>query len=199
MAADAMNRIVTALGALMLLVSCNQAPASAPPLEGAAIGGPFTLVDQNGSTVRETDFAGKYRIVYFGYTFCPDVCPIDVQNIAAGLKKFEAKDPARGRNIVPIFVTVDPDRDTPAVLRQFVGAFHPRLVGLTGSPEAIASAARAYAVYYRKQPQPAGATGYLVDHARTAYLMSPEGKPIALLPADETADAVAAELERWVR
>lgn len=199
MAADAMNRIVTALGALLLLVSCSEAPGGPPPLEGAAIGGPFALTDQNGNTVRETDFAGKYRIVYFGYTFCPDVCPIDVQNIAAGLRKFEAKDPARGANIVPIFVTVDPDRDTPAKLKEFVSAFHPRMVGLTGSLEAIAAAAKAFAVYYKKQPPAAGATGYLVDHARAAYLMSPQGKPIALLPADETADAVAAELERWVR
>ena len=118
--------------ALALSACTASAPPAKPPLEGARIGGPFALTDQNGQAVTERSFAGKYRIMYFGYTFCPDVCPTDVQAIGAAVKKLEASDPALAAKIVPVFVTVDPARDTPAVLKQFVSAFHPRLVGLTG-------------------------------------------------------------------
>ena len=189
------------LAAAMLLAACNpSAPTQQqePPLAGARIGGPFSLTDQNGRTVTDRSFAGKYRIVYFGYTFCPDVCPVDVQTIGAGLKAFEARDPAKAAGIVPIFITVDPERDTPAVIREFVGNFHPRRVGLTGSPEAIAATAKAYGVYFAKQkPGPGG--GYIMDHSRQAYLMGRDGKPLALLPVEQGAEKVADELQRWVR
>ena len=192
-----MNRlIVLALSAL--LISACQGPAPTPPLADARIGGPFALTDQRGRTVRDSDFAGRYRIVYFGYTFCPDVCPVDARNIGAGLRQFEAADPGRGARVMPIFITVDPARDTPAALAAFVGNFHPRYVALTGSVAQIAAVAREFLVVYQRQQSP-GATGYLVNHTRQAYLMVPDGKPVALLPADESADAVAAELARWVR
>jgi protein SCO1/2 len=135
--------------------------------------------------------------MYFGYTFCPDVCPVDMQHIGAGLRAFETSDPMLGAKVVPVFVSVDPARDTPAVLKQFVGNFHPRTIGLTGSPDAIAAMAKAYAVYFKKGEVTNG--GYMMDHSRVAYLMSPEGKPIALLPSDQSGEAVAAELKRWVR
>jgi len=172
--------------------------AASPPLAGAKIGGPFRLTDQDGRTVTDASFAGKYRVMYFGYTFCPDVCPTDMQTLGAGLRAFEAKDAARGAEVVPVFVSVDPDRDTPAVLKPFVAAFHPRMVGLTGSPAAIAGVAKAYAVFYQKQPATSGG-GYMVQHSRVAYLMDPQGKPLALIPVDKTPDDVAAELGRWVR
>jgi protein SCO1/2 len=160
--------------ALPLAACSGPAPPARAPLEGAKIGGPFALTDQNGRKVTDRDFAGKYRIMYFGYTFCPDVCPTDAQNIGAGLRALEASDPALAAKIVPIFVTVDPARDTPAVLKAFVGAFHPRMVGLTGSPEAIDAVAKEFAVYYHKEdPTPGG--GYMVDHSRVAYLMDPQG------------------------
>jgi len=197
MAGDAMNRMILVLSSLLLLAACQA--ASAPPLAGAKIGGPFALTSQDNATVRDTDFAGKYRIVYFGYTYCPDVCPTDVQNIALGLKKFEKSDPQLAAQVVPIFVTVDPARDKPAVLKQFVSAFHPRLIGLTGSDAAIAQVAKEYAVFYEKMPQTPGATGYLVNHARSTYLMDRDGKPVALLRADESGDAVYDDLKRWVR
>ena len=189
------------LAAAMLLAACNpSAPAQQqePPLSGARIGGPFSLTDQNGRTVTDRSFAGKYRIVYFGYTFCPDVCPVDVQTIGAGLKAFETRDAAKGAKVVPIFITVDPKRDTPAVVREFVGNFHPRMVGLTGSPEAIAATAKVYGIYFAKQkPGPGG--GYIMDHSRQAYLMDRDGKPLALLPVEQGAEKVADELQRWVR
>lgn len=143
----------------------------------------------------DSALAGRYRIVYFGYTFCPDVCPVDVQNLAAGLKLLEKSDPALARRIVPVFITVDPERDTPAVLKQFVSAFHPRMIGLTGSPEEIAKVAKAFAIFYQRGK--GTADGYLMDHSRQAYLMSPDGKPLALLPQDGTPQAIADEIKRW--
>ena len=203
MAGDAMNEIVRAFALLLfalLPVACSPpggAPAR-PPLEGAAIGGPFTLTDQDGRTVTDSSFAGKYRIIYFGYTYCPDVCPTDAQHIGAGLRLIEKADPALAARIVPIFITVDPARDTPAVLKTFTAAFHPRMVGLTGSAEAIAATAKAYAVYYRKGTVTENG-GYMVDHSSVAYLMAPDGKPLALLPVEKTPEAVADEVRRWVK
>ncbi|WP_245942089.1 SCO family protein [Sphingomonas gilva] len=176
----------------------NDQQAAAGPLAGARIGGPFSLVDQDGRRVTDKDFAGKYRIVYFGYSYCPDVCPVDLQKLMQGLRLFERENPAAAQKVQPLFITVDPVRDTPAALKTYVAAFHPRLVGLTGSEAEVAAAAKAYAVYYRKAENE-GASEYLMDHSRQTYLMGPDGKPIALLPQDESPEAVAAELARWVR
>lgn len=191
-----------ALAASLALAGCGGgAPAgeaaAEPPLAGARIGGEFTLVDKSGKTVHWGDFAGKYRVVYFGYTFCPDVCPTDVQRIAQGVKTLKGEDPAKAAKIVPIFISVDPARDTPRVVGEFTSAFSPDMVGLTGTSEQVAAAAKAFAVAYGKgEAQPGG--GYLVDHSRIAYLFGPDGAPIATLPADKGAAAVAAELARWV-
>lgn len=172
--------------------------AAPPPgnMTGSSLGGAFALIDQDGQPVTDGDFKGRYRLMYFGYTFCPDVCPTDAQNIGAGLKLVEQEKPALGAKVTPVFVTVDPARDTPAVVRQFTAAFHPRMVGLTGSPQAIAAAEKAYAVFAQKgDPSPGG--GYLMNHSRQAYLMDPAGKPVALIPADKGPRAVADEIERW--
>ncbi len=125
---------------------------AAAPLAGASMGGPYTLTDQNGRRVSDTAFAGKYRLVYFGYTFCPDVCPTDMQMVGAGLRQFERADAVRAARVVPIFITVDPERDTPDVLRHFVAAFHPRMIGLTGSPAEIDRVAHEYRAFYQHQP-----------------------------------------------
>jgi len=187
--------LVGALG----VSACNApAPPAKPPLEGARIGGAFALTDQNGQAVTERSFAGKYRIMYFGYTFCPDVCPTDVQAIGAAVKTLESSDPVLAAKIVPVFVTVDPARDTPAVLKQFVSAFHPRMVGLTGTDAQIARIKTDYAVYSSKGDASPGG-GYLVNHSRQAYLMDPDGKPLALLPQEKGPDAVATEIKRWAR
>lgn len=191
-----MNIFRVAPWALLLAACQPAAPSQPPPLEGARIGGGFALIDQNGRATTERNLIGKYRIMYFGYTFCPDVCPTDVQVIGAAVKSIERSDPALGARIVPVFVTVDPVRDTPAVLKQFVANFHPRMIGLTGTPEAIARIAKEYAVFYGKGEK-TSAGGYLVDHSRQTYLMSPDGKPLALLPQEQGADAVAAEIKRW--
>ena len=120
-------RFTASLLAAALLAACgsdaNEAPASDPPLAGAAIGGPFTLTDSSGKTTHWSDFAGKYRIVYFGYTWCPDVCPTDVSRIVQGMSRFKQAKPQLAAQVVPIFISVDPERDTPAKVGEFVHAF----------------------------------------------------------------------------
>lgn len=208
-----MNKIrIASLSILFLAASCSQQqpaqpPLSEAPLAGAAIGGSFTLTDQDGKQRSWDEFKGKYRIVYFGYTQCPDICTPDTQHLMAGLKRFEKASPALAAKVQPMFITVDPVRDTPEVLKQFVSAFHPHLIGLTGSEKDIAATAKKFAVYYSKvagsQPD-----AYLMSHAQLPYLMDPDGKPLAILPADQpnTPDKnegdpalVEADLAKWVR
>lgn len=194
-----LSRLLIALGLAMplMLGACDSGPGVAP-LEGARMGGPFTLTDQNGKRVSDSQFAGQYRMIYFGYSFCPDVCPVDVQRLMQGFKLLEQREPAKAAKIQPIFITVDPARDTPAVLKQFVSAFHPRLIGLTGSDAEIAAVAKEYAILYQKVD---GATpgSYLMDHSRQTVLYGPTGAPIALIPQDESAEQIATELAKWTR
>ena len=187
-----------ALFAALLLGGCG-AEAGPPPLAGAAMGGAFTLTDQNGRRVSDRDFAGKYRLIYFGYTFCPDVCPTDLQKIGAGLRAFERSDPERAARVQPIFITVDPARDTPEVMRAYVANFHPRLTGLTGTEQEVEAVARAFRVSRQLPPPSARPRDYLVDHSQMTVLYGPQGEPIAIVPADQGAEAIAAELDRWVR
>lgn len=174
---------------------------SAPPqgnLAGSSLGGTFALVDQDGKARTEADFAGRYRLMYFGYTFCPDICPTDVGLISRGLKAFEATAPGRAARVQPMFITVDPERDDPAALKAFVSAFHPRLVGLTGPPAAVDAARKAYGIYARKV-ETSDPENYLVDHFAVIYLFGPKGEPIAFLPHGSTAAEVTAMLETYVR
>jgi len=183
---------------IALLAGCGSgAPAGEPPLAGATIGGPFELVDSRGKTVRWSDFDGKYRMIYFGYAYCPDVCPLDVQRMMQGYNRFKEAQPELAAQVQPLFVTIDPVRDTPAVVGEFTSAFSDDLIGLTGTPEQIDKAARAFAVYYSKG-EDGGGGGYLMDHSRAAYLMGRKGQPIALLPVEQDGEQVAAELEKWV-
>jgi len=212
MAGAAMNKnAITLILALSLgLSACgspnDQVPLSQAPLAGAAIGGPFTLTDQDGKQRSYSEFDGKYRIIYFGYTNCPDICTPDLQHLMAGLSQFEKANPKLAGKVQPLFITVDPQRDTPAVLKQFVTAFHPRLIGLTGSEDQIAAAAKSFAVYYQKM-EGSSPDAYLMSHSQTPFLMGPDGKPLALMPADTPntevnegdPKLVVAELAKWVR
>ncbi|KPF61842.1 electron transporter [alpha proteobacterium AAP81b] len=157
---------------------------TAPPpgnLTGSSLGGPLALIDQDGKRLGPDAFDGKYRLIYFGYTFCPDVCPTDVQVIGQGLKAFEASDAGRAAKVVPIFVTVDPERDDAKAVKAFVRAFHPRMVGLTGTPAEIDAVKKAYGIYARKATT-SDPANYLVDHFAVVYLFGPRGAPIAFLP-----------------
>ena len=189
------------LPALLFLAACSSEspmPEERPPLEGATLGGDFTLLGEDGEEVSWSNFDGQYRTIYFGYAYCPDVCPTDNQRAMAGLKRFEEENPEAGAKIQPLFVSVDPERDTPEVLTEFTDAFHPRLIGMTGTKEQLDAAAAAFAVFYgRGEDSPGG--GYLMEHSNITYLFGPEGEPLATLPTDEGPEAVAAELAKWVR
>ncbi len=190
-----MNRILIAFVALAL-AACGGQSTDQPPLAGAAIGGPFSLVDQKGATVTDADLKGKYALIYFGYTYCPDVCPTDMARLGQALTQFEGKDAARARKVQPVFVTIDPERDTPAIVGEFVANFHPRFIGLTGSPEAIAATLKAYRVFATREGD---GPDYLMNHSANAYLFSPKGEPMVLIGSDQDAAAIAADLDRWVR
>lgn len=172
-------------------------PITGASIEGASIGGPFTLTDKDGKTVRWADFAGRYRIVYFGYTFCPDACPMDVGVMMQGFAKFAKASPDLAAKVQPIFISVDPARDTPARVGEFAAAFSPRLIGLTGTQVQVDEAVKAFRAYAGRGKDTPG--GYLMDHSRIAYLMGPDGQPIEMLPVDKGADAVAADLAKSVR
>ncbi|WP_298288523.1 SCO family protein [Novosphingobium sp.] len=189
--------IALAAASTFTLAACGGAPSESPPLEGATIGGDFTLTGKDGKPVRWSDFDGKYRIVYFGYTFCPDVCPTDLQNIAQAVKLLGEKNPELAAKVVPIFITIDPQRDTPETVGKFAASFGPTVVGLTGTPEQIADVAKKWSTYY-KRGEGSSETEYLMDHLRASYLMGPKGEPIALLPSEQNGKAVAAELLKWV-
>jgi protein SCO1/2 len=182
---------------LVMLAACQPA-VQTPPLAGAALGGPFELTNEKGVRVKDSAFAGSYRLVYFGYTFCPDVCPVDLQKLMQGLKSLEKSDPAKAAKIQPIFITVDPARDNPAALTQFVQAFHPRLTGLTGSEAELAAVRKAYGVYSALGEKRADG-GYTVDHSRSAILYGPKGEPIANIAQDGAPDTIAADIGRWVK
>jgi len=154
----------------------------------AAIGGPFVLVDQNGHTRTDRDFRGRLVLLYFGYSYCPDVCPTTLQDMADAIAKLGPE----GRRVAPVFITVDPERDTPAVLRKYVGAFGPRFVGLTGSLADITRVAHAYRVYFAKHPMPGG--GYSVDHSGTIYLLGRDGKLVTIYDASAGSGPLAADL-----
>ncbi len=183
----------------LLLGACSRSGASEkPPLDGARIGGAFTLTDQDGKQVSDRAFQGKNRIVYFGFTYCPDVCPVDLQVIGQAMRLLEKSDPEIAARVQPIFITVDPERDDPTAIKQYVSAFHRRLVGLTGTPEQIAGVAKKHGVYFQKVEEE-GALDYRMDHSRVVLLFGPKGEPLATLPHDEGPEAVAGEIRRWAR
>lgn len=168
-------------------------PAGGPMQSGAAaIGGPFTLVDQNGRPRSERDFRGRFMLVTFGYTHCPDICPVTVQAIGDTLDQLgPAADQVAG-----IFVSVDPQRDTPAALKDYVESVSPRIVALTGTAAQVAAAARAYRVYYRIGGDPARDPNYTVDHTALLYLMDREGRFVTHFTHQTPPEAMAAAIRR---
>ncbi len=162
---------------------------------GPAIGGPFTLVDHNGKTVTAAAFRGRFMLVFFGYTYCPDVCPTALTTMADALDILGSD----GEGVVPVFITVDPERDTPEHLKMYVNYFHPRLVGLTGTSETVGAAARAYRIYYAKASHE-GAAGddYLMDHSSGIYLMGPDGAFRAHFDRGTGAEAMAKRIREYL-
>ncbi len=156
------------------------------------IGGPFTLQTGDGKTVSDKDFRGKYMLVYFGYTFCPDVCPTSLNAVADALERMGPK----ADRIQPVFITVDPARDTPPVVKQYAAAFGPRIIGLTGSQAQIDAVAKAYRVYYKEHRTGPGPNDYSMDHSSVLYLMGPDGSFIGPLRAEQSPEDLAAALTR---
>jgi cytochrome oxidase Cu insertion factor (SCO1/SenC/PrrC family) len=136
------------------------------------VGGPFELVKHTGETVTDKDFRGRYMLIYFGFTYCPDICPSSLQIMTSALEDLDA---ATLEKITPVFVTVDPERDTPQLMAEYVSNFHPKLIGLTGSQEQVSKAVKAYRVFAQKQKTGEGADEYTMDHSSFYYLIGPDG------------------------
>jgi protein SCO1/2 len=163
------------------------------PYSGPAIGGPFELVDQTGRTITDETYRGKWLLVYFGYTHCPDACPTALNNIAVALDELGP----RRKAVQPLFITVDPERDTVPVMKDYTAAFASDIVGLTGTQEQVGRAARAYRVYAKKHPT--GTAGdYDMDHSSIVYLMDPKGRFVANFTHETTPDRMAARLKELV-
>jgi protein SCO1/2 len=194
-----MNRAPTALIVLALLLAIlaggllwyigDRLPAVNSSGTGVAdIGGPFALIDQNGLRRTDRDFRGRYVLLYFGYSYCPDVCPTTLGVMADTLIKLGP----RASRFVPVFITIDPERDTPAILRRYLAAFGPNFVGLTGSLADITKVAHEYRVYFAKHKL--GDGGYAVDHSSVIYLLGPDGKLLKFYDETETPDQLTKDL-----
>lgn len=173
-----------AFGTLWLLPLGGQSATEAGQVE---IGGPFALTDHTGRAVTDADFAGKHLLIYFGFTYCPDVCPTRLLALSQAMDQLTE---AEADQVQPLFITVDPERDTVEAMNAYVGHFSPRLVGLTGTPEAIAAVADSYYVtYYKTHPE--GSSEYLVDHTDIVYLMDPDGNYAAHFTHASTPQTIA--------
>jgi len=185
--------LIGALGSAALLMLGGQGPM-VETTGKALIGGPFTLVDQTGRTVTDQDFRGRYMLVFFGFTHCPDVCPAELQVMSASLDELGPK----ADEIVPIFITLDPERDTQEAMGAFVKNFGSRFVGLTGPPEAIAAAADAYRVAYAKIQEDIRKPDYTIDHSGLVYLMGKDGEYITQFPYGTPAAKMTETLRRYL-
>ena len=179
-------------GAAVLLVANPQGGQPVQSSGAALIGGPFSLVGADGKPITDRNFRGRYMLIFFGFTHCPDICPAELQVIAQALEQLGDK----AKKVVPIFITLDPERDTPEAMANYVKSFGPNFVGLTGSPEAIAAAAKAYRVAYSKVENKDSAGDYSVDHSALAYLMDPEGRYVTHFSYGLSTDQMAEKLEK---
>ena len=181
-------------GAAVLALTGNGSGPAVATSGKALVGGPFTLIDQTGKTVTDQDFRGRYMLVFFGFTHCPDICPAELQVISQSLDALGPK----AEEVVPLFITLDPERDTPEVMAAYVKNFGTRFVGLTGTPEAIAAAAKAYRVAYAKFQEDPASADYSVDHSALVYLMDKNGEYVTNFPYGTPASKMTEELRRYL-
>jgi len=188
----ALASVVAMLGGLGAFIYLNRggdefASCSSTSIAGGAgaIGGPFEMVDETGKTVTDEDVITEPTLIYFGYTFCPDVCPLDTARNAEALEMLAG----RGVSASGLFVSIDPERDTPEVLAEFTDIMHPKMVGLTGSPEQVKAASQAYKTFYQRQP--GDDEYYLVDHSTFTYLVLPDQGFVDFFRRDATAEQIA--------
>lgn len=178
-----------AIGALVVWYQVGHVPGAATITTTASIGGPFTLVDHSGRTVTQDTYKGRFQLIYFGYTFCPDVCPTELAGMAQALDRLGAE----ADRVQPLFITVDPERDTVPHLAEYVGLFHPRLAGLTGTPDQIRAVARAFRVYYARARSD-DPRYYAMDHSSFVYLMGPDGAFLTVFPHGTAPEKMAADI-----
>ena len=193
--ATTVGLVVAIAAAALWLTFAARSPELSPSMvnvEGAEIGGPFQLTAQTGERVSSEQLIDGPTLIYFGYTFCPDVCPVDTQIMAQAVDILAEE----GIEVTPVFVTVDPERDTPEALAGYAEAVHPEMVALTGTPEEIRAAADAYKVYYQKVEMEDSAAGYLMNHTSYFYLMTPEQGLVALFRRDVTPESLASDIAR---
>ena len=181
--------LVLCFGIVLVVTSRVSAPVAQ---QVAVIGGPFKLTDQNGQAVSDQDLHGRPFLVFFGFTHCPDVCPTTLFEVSEILRAL-GRDADRTR---ALFITVDPERDTPSVMKDYLSSFDPHLSGLSGDPAAIAAIAKGYRVYYKKVPLDQG--GYTMDHTAIVYLMDKDGRFVSPFSLKRTAEAAAADLRRYL-
>lgn len=159
------------------------------PVAGLEIGGPFSLTGHTGRDVSEKTYDGQYKLIYFGFTYCPAICPTELQKISRVISALEKKKPAIADKIQPLFITVDPGRDTVAVMKDYVSLFHPRLVGLTGTQPQIDFITKSYRIFARKVDDPEQ-QDYTMDHSSYLYLMGPDNTLVSIYRMDDDADHV---------
>ncbi len=190
MTANTALKSISLAGALLIACAalCLMLPGRQPPPDDS-VGGPFHLVSDTGATITDQSFPGKYKLIYFGYTQCADICPITLGTLAAALNRLGTK----AALVQPIFITLDPARDTPTALHHYVAAFTPRLIGLTGTPAALNRLADAFHVTSLLHQQPAT---YTLDHSSVLYLMAPDGHFIAPIPAGASESVMAQAIAR---
>lgn len=163
------------------------------PIAGLEIGGPFSLTDHTGKDVSEKDYADQYKLIYFGFTYCPAICPTELQKVSRVTKALEKNNPDIAEVFQPLFVTVDPERDTVEVMKDYVGLFHPKLIGLTGTQPQIDFITKAYRIFARKVEDPDSddpAEDYTMDHSSYLYLMGPDNKLLGLYRMEDDADYI---------
>ena len=184
--------VILGTGAFLALTLRETPRGAAGTALASAIGGPFQLVDQNGKTVTEADLEGRWSLIYFGYTHCPDACPTALNDISIALSELGPK-----RGVVrPVFITVDPERDTPETLKAYVTSFDAPILALTGTAEQVAKAAKNYRVYYAKHPEAGG--DYSMDHSSVIYVMDPEGRFTASFTHESAPEQIAERLKKLI-
>ena len=182
--------VILGAGVFLALTLRDNPRGAAGTVLASAIGGPFRLADQNGKTVTDADLKGKWSLVYFGYTHCPDACPTALNDISIALEDLGTKRDA----VRPVFITVDPERDTPEALKAYVTSFDAPILALTGTPEQVAQAAKGYRVYYAKHPEAGGE--YSMDHSSVIYVMDPQGRFTASFTHESTPEQIAERLKK---
>lgn len=172
-------------------ISAEKSAAPSQTVPGSQVGGPFTLVNQDGVTMTEKDFAGKYKLIYFGFTYCPAICPTELQKITHVLEDLQEE----GDKIQPLFISVDPERDTPVVIKDYLSLFDKRFVGLTGTVEQIEKLKKDYRIYANKV-QDEKNNDYTIDHSSFIYLMSPDDNLISIYRMADTSDYIADDIRQ---